>query len=72
MFASEWNTLSRPNNRVVGPSGVLMGGQDGSGNLPSPSAIANLAAWYDVSDFSRMTIDGSNACSSSGTSRRIA
>jgi hypothetical protein len=60
MFASEWNTLSKPNNRVVGPSGVLMGGQDGSGNLPSPSAIANLAAWYDVSDFSRMTIDGSN------------
>ena len=60
MFASDWNTLSKPNNRVVGPNGVLMGGQDGSGNLPSPSAIANLAAWYDVSDFSRLTIDGSN------------
>ena len=59
MFASDWNTLSRPNNRVVGPNGVLMGSQNGEA-LPSPSAIANLAAWYDVSDFSRMTIDGSN------------
>ena len=49
MFASEWNTLSRPNNRVVGPNGVLMGSQNGEA-LPSPSAIANLAAWYDVSD----------------------
>ena len=59
MFASDWNTLSKPNNRVVGPNGVLMGSQNGEA-LPSPSAIANLAAWYDVSDFSRMTIDGSN------------
>jgi hypothetical protein len=45
---------------VVGPNGVLMGGQDGSGNLPSPTAIANLAAWYDVSGRNSLWVDSSN------------
>lgn len=60
MFAGEWNALSQPNSRVVGPCGVLMGGQDGSNNLPSPTAIANGAAWYDLSDTTSLIKDSSD------------
>jgi hypothetical protein len=58
MIASEWNALQSPNNKVLGPNGVLMG-NNGSG-LVSPTAISNMAAWYDLSDTTSLIKDSSD------------
>lgn len=62
MFAGEWSVLQKPNNRVVGPSGVLEGGTGGAA-VVSPTALAGTEAWYDIQDPSSMVIDGSNRVS---------
>jgi len=57
MIASEWNALQSPNNKVLGYNGVL--NRDDEIGLPSPSAIGDMAAWYDATDFGSMVIDAS-------------
>jgi hypothetical protein len=57
MIASEWNALQSPNNKVLGYNGVL--NRDDEIGLPSPSAIGDMAAWYDATDFGSMVMDAS-------------
>ena len=57
MIASEWNALRSPNNKVLGHNGVL--NRDDEIGLPSPSAIGDMAAWYDATDFGSMVMDAS-------------
>jgi hypothetical protein len=58
MIASEWNALQSPNNKVLGHNGVL--NRDDEIGLPSPSAIGDMAAWYDLSETTSLFRDGSD------------
>ena len=58
MIASEWNALRSPNNKVLGHNGVL--NRDDEIGLPSPSAIGDMAAWYDLSETTSLFRDGSD------------
>lgn len=60
--------MSQPFPAVLGGRwSALEGGyqsNDSNGlRLPSPTAYGNLAAWYDVSDYSSLRVDGSNRVS---------
>lgn len=60
--------MSQPFPAVLGGRwSALEGGyqsNDSNGlRLPSPTAYGNLAAWYDVSDYSSLVVDGSNRVS---------
>jgi hypothetical protein len=58
-FAGEWDVLGEPNNKVVGPCGVLGGGENAR-TVVSPSMVNGLVADYDVFNTSGLVVDGSD------------